>query len=196
MKTIPPLDSLSPRLAMLRIKREEKHEEIPPLKARCAEIRARLRSGGLPDLGNENENRVRAILGEEPLPSKLPDVDDLTQTLTKLDIVNSAISVIDRAILIEAQSASNKMYDSVKPEVMRLGQGLAKAYVDLHSAHLAFDQFVNDLEDAGGNVSTLRIRPNGLSHPMDRCGAYFYGLREFIDAGFLSKSDMPKVLQS
>jgi hypothetical protein len=104
------------------------------------------------------------------------------------------MGTIDAAILHETHIASNKLLEAVKPEVTRLGSNFAKAFLALHAAHLAFDQYVSSLEDAGGNVSALRIRPNGLSHPTDRSSAYFYGVREFIDANFLNKNDMPKVL--
>ena len=74
-----------------------------------------------------------------------------------------------------------------------IGKRFADAFLALRTAHLEFDSFVNELEDAGGNVSTLRIRPNGLSHPRDSSGNYFYGLRDFVDAGFFSESHMAKV---
>jgi hypothetical protein len=124
-----------------------------------------------------------------------PDQELLTHKLGKLGDLKIADSILDGTIQTEERISGNKQYEAVKPEVDRLGKKFADAFRDLHSAHLEFDQYVSQLEDAGGNVSALRIRPNGLSHPMDRSSSYFYGLREFIDAGFFSNGDMPRVFK-
>jgi hypothetical protein len=121
------------------------------------------------------------------------DPEHLTQLLRELEDLNMAANIVEGAIQTETRIAGNKLYEAVKPDVARLGKKFADAFRDLHTAHLEFDRFVDKLEDAGGNVSTLRIRPNGLSSPADRSSSYMYGLLEFIDAGFSSKSDMPKV---
>jgi hypothetical protein len=189
---IPSLDTFSPRLKTLRSKRADIHIEIQNKRTECAVIRARMQK--TPDPGNEHDVRLRKILGEEPVTVRLPDADRLKELLTELDALNAAMGTVDAAILNETRIAGNKLLEAVKPEVTRLGSNFAKAFLALHEAHLQFDQYVSSLEDAGGNVSTLRIRPNGLSHPTDRSSAYFYGVREFIDAKFLSKNDMPKVL--
>jgi hypothetical protein len=94
------------------------------------------------------------------------DEERLGQLLRELQDLNVAEKIIAGKIQTEERLAGNKLYEAVKPEVTRLGKRFADAFRDLHSAHLEFDQYVSQLEDAGGNVSALRIRPNGLSHPM------------------------------
>jgi hypothetical protein len=120
------------------------------------------------------------------------DIDRIGILLPELEDLDVASKVIDGQIQIETRIAGNKLYETVKPEVDRLGKLFAKAFLDLHSAHSAYSRYVDEIEDAGGNVSTLRVRPNFLNHPTD--SNYFYGLESFIEAGFASKSDMPKAL--
>jgi hypothetical protein len=190
--TIPPLESFSPRLKLLRAKKAELHVEITTLKAECAVIRARMQDS--PSPGNESENRLREILGETPVVASLPDPEQLRTLQKELEILNAAVSTVDAAILAETRIASNKMLEAVKPEVTRLGNNFAKAFLALREEHLQYVEFVDKLDDAGGNVSAIRITPNGLSDPRDRSSNYAYGLREFAEAGFISHSVVPKVI--
>jgi hypothetical protein len=123
------------------------------------------------------------------------DEGQLSDNLRKLGDLNTALSIVSGTTQTEERIAGNKQYEAVKPEVDRLGRKFAEAFRDLHAAHLEFDEYVSRLEDAGGNVSALRIRPNGLSAPSDRSSSYYYGMVEFIDAGFFSKGDMPKAFR-
>jgi hypothetical protein len=190
---IPPLDSFSPRLATLRSKRAELYVESQNKKAECAIIRARMQK--TPDPGNENESRLRKILGEEPVTVRLPDADRLRELLTELDVLNAAIGTIDTAIQNETRLASNKLLEAVKPELLRRGSAFAKAFLALRFEHLEYIKFVDEIEDAGGNVSALRLTPNGLSDPRDSSGSnYRFGLREFAEAGFLPESAAPKAI--
>ena len=95
----------------------------------------------------------------------------------------------------ELRLANNRLIDSVRPEITGLGNEFAKAFANLHARHLDFDQYIDDLESVGASVGQFRIRPNGLLHPRDLSGGHAYGLNEFIDAGFFSKSNMPKALK-
>jgi hypothetical protein len=194
LKAIPTLDEISPRIAALRAKRAEKYMAIPPLIMKCEEMRARLRSGALPDMGNDKENRVRAILGEELLPTKPSDVEGLRQTLADLEIVKSVVSMLDAEIIKEEQAASSKLTEAVRAEINRLGSEFASAYRELHTAALKYVKLISDVEDAGGNVSALRLTPGGLGNPRDPNSEYRRGLDEFISANFFKKSDLPKVL--
>jgi hypothetical protein len=188
-----PLDSFSTRLVQLRQKRAERHVIISNLKSQCAVIVARLQDA--PNPGNEREIRLREILGEPPIAVSLSDPDQLTALRKELESQNAAVSIIDQEILIETRYANNRLIESVSSEISRLGKKFADAFRDLHQAHLDFDEYIDGLEDVGANVGQFRIRPNGLSHPKDSSGSYAYGLKEFIDSGLFSKSNMPKVLR-
>jgi hypothetical protein len=134
--TIPPLESFSPRLKLLRAKKAELHVEITTLKAECAVIRARMQDS--PSPGNESENRLREILGETPVVASLPDPEQLRTLQKELEILNAAVSTVDAAILAETRIASNKMLEAVKPEVTRLGNNFAKAFLALREEHLQY----------------------------------------------------------
>jgi hypothetical protein len=123
------------------------------------------------------------------------DTERLAQLLRELEDLNIASEIVESKLQTETRLAGNRLYEAVKPEVTRLGKKFAEAFRALHAAHLDFDQYASKLEVAGGNVSMLRIRPNGLSHPMDPSSNYSFGLREFIDAGFFSTNDMPKAFK-
>jgi hypothetical protein len=188
-----PLDSYSPRIPLLRAKRAELHVEKAQKIAECAIIRQR--TAEEPNPGNAHDRRVAEILGEKPVAVSLPDTDKLRVLQQEIEAINAAISILDSEIQKETRIANNKLIESVSPELTRLGNAFAKAFADLHAAHLEFDDYIDDLENVGASVGQFRIRPNGLSHPKDLSGSYAYGLAEFIDSGFFSKSNMPKVLK-
>jgi hypothetical protein len=125
----------------------------------------------------------------------LSDRDQLQANLQKLEVINAAISTLDAEILKQSGLASARMIESVKSEITRLGSAFANAFAELHARHLDFDEYIDSLEEVGASVGQFRIRPNGLSHPKDRSGAYAYGLQEFIDSKFFSASGLPKVLK-
>jgi hypothetical protein len=123
-----------------------------------------------------------------------PDEDFLTQTLRKLGDVIVASEIVGSTIQTEERIAGNKQREAVQPEIDRLGNIFGKAFLATRDAHIEYETFVNQLEDAGGNVSVLRISPAGLVNPSERNSPYAYGLRELSEAGFLPKTDVPKVL--
>ena len=192
---LPSLDSFSERRAVLKSERNKRLEAIKPLKNECAEIRLRLQSGGEPNMGNADEVRLRALLGHDPIALVLPDPQRLNELLIKLNTLNAEISALDAEILKDTREASNKLIEHIKSDIDRLGSKFANAFRDLHAAHLEYERFIDSVEDVGANVGQFRIKPNGLSHPMDRSSNYYYGLLEFTEAGFFSKSDMPKVFK-
>jgi hypothetical protein len=106
------------------------------------------------------------------------------------------MGTIDAAILHETRIANNLLLadPAVKQEILRRGSAFAKAYLMLRDEHLAFNDLIDALEDQGVSVGAIRLNPNGLSDPKDRSGSYQYGLREFVEAGFISKSVVPKAI--
>jgi hypothetical protein len=86
------------------------------------------------------------------------------------------------------------MLEAVKPELMKCGIRFGESLIGLRDSHLAYVKLVDAIEEAGGNVSTLRVTPAGLGDPRDRSGNYQYGLRELAEAGFISTDLAPKVI--
>jgi hypothetical protein len=121
----------------------------------------------------------------------LHDAESLTQMQHELEDLDVAVKTIDGKIQNETRLASNKLLEAVKPELLQRGSKYANAFLALRCEHFEYNQFVDAIEDAGGNISTLRLTPNGLSDPRDASGSYAYGLREFVEAGFLPKSVVP-----
>jgi hypothetical protein len=189
---IPPLDSFAPRRSALRAKTAELHVENAQDIAQCAIIRQRMAEA--PDPGNEYQRRVAEILGEKPIAGKLADADQLLALQNKIEARKAAIAILDAEFQKETRLAANAVLEAVRPEVTRLGNNFAKAFLALRQEHLEYVEFIDKLDDAGGNVSAIRITPNGLSDPRDRSSNYAYGLREFAEAGFISKSVAPKVI--
>jgi hypothetical protein len=189
---IPPLDSFSDTLPKLRLKKSELHVEIAKRKAECSVIREQLNKGAL-DPGNDRQVRARRLLAEDV--SDIPaSTERLSQVQRELADYGTALSIIDGKIQTEEQIAGNKQYEAVKPEVDRLGKRCADAFLATRDAHVEYETIVNQLEDAHGNVSVLRISPAGLVNPSERNSPYAYGLRELSEAGFLPKTDVSKVL--
>jgi hypothetical protein len=132
--------------------------------------------------------------GVQPtVTESLSDRDQLQANLQRLEVINPAISTLDAEILKQSSLASAKMIESQMDEIKRLGKRFAEAFLATRDTHLEYETFVNRLEDAGGNVSALRISPAGLVNPSERNSIYAYGARELSEAGFLP-NDVQKVL--
>jgi hypothetical protein len=186
------LDTYSPPLPPLRAKRAELYVEKTRKIAECAVITARAQEA--PDPGNAHERRVAQILGGNPVAVELPDVDQLQAKRREIEAINAAIGILDSEIQTEERLASIRMLEALKPDIVQSGKQFAKDYLALRDSHLAYVKLVDAIEEAGGNVSTLRITPAGLSDPRDRSGNYQYALREFAEAGFVSHSVVPKAI--
>jgi hypothetical protein len=187
------LDSFSTSLPLLRAKKAEFQVDIGKLKAECAVIRERIQRCAI-DPGNDHSNRVNKLLGRPTMPVVDSDEVRLRALLVELTDFQNAAHAVDAAILTETRLASNKMLDAVKPEASRLGSDFAKAFLALREAHLKYVKFVDDVDSTCTNVESLRVYPPGLSDPSDRSGNYAYGLREFVNAGLISKSMAPEYI--
>jgi hypothetical protein len=191
---IPKPDEVSPRLSQLRTKQSTLQVEATAKRAEAAIIRARIQNA--PSNGNAAENRVRAILGEAPIPDSAPDMPRLQTLLLELQDMNSAIGILDGAIQEEKRNASRLVCDSVKPEVDRLGKKFATAYLDLYNANCEYSNFLDQVENTGASISSLgRVWPASLGSCRDRSGPFHYTMREFVDAGYLSKSEVPEAVR-
>ena len=178
---------------MLRAKKAELNVDISSHKAQCAVIRQRMQKGATAS-GNDHENRVNKLLGLPEIPVVDSDNVTLQALLIELSDLQAASSAVDSAILTETRLASSKLLETVKPDVTRLGSVFAKAFIALRSAHLAYNKHVDEIESAGANVESLRISLSGISDPLDATGSYPYCLREFANAGFISKSLAPEMI--
>jgi hypothetical protein len=194
MKQIPTPTELHPRLSELEGKRNALHAEKTAKVAEAATIRARIQES--PSNGNVADNRVRIILGQAPLPDTAPDMARLDRLLLELNDLNRAIGILDGAIQNERDVASRLVCKTVAPEADRLGKKFAVAFIELHTAHSEYNAFLDAVEDTGARISSLgRVWPNALGHPKDASGPYHYALREFVDAGYLVRSQVPEAVR-
>jgi len=191
---IPTLTELHPRIGELESKRNALQIEKNAKVAEAAIVRARIQNA--PSPGNAAENRVRAILGEAPLPDAAPDMLQLDALLRELNDLNKALGILDSHIQRERAIGSRLVCETVQPEVTRLGKRFGKALLDLHAAHLDYSQFIDSVETTGASVSSLgRVSPSWLGSPLDTCGGYHYMARDFIEAEYVSKSDLHKAIR-
>jgi hypothetical protein len=78
------------------------------------------------------------------------------------------------------------------PSVARHSQ---KAFLALHAAQLDYHGYLDQIQDTGTAIGSLpHVFISGLGSARDCSGTFMYGIKDFIDAGYLSSSDMPKVL--
>jgi hypothetical protein len=123
------------------------------------------------------------------------DPERLSQLLRELEDLNIAVSIINGKIQTEEQLAGSKLIASEMDEInLRRGK-LAKSLVCVCGEDSEYDQYLDSLESAGASVGHYRIRLPGLGSPRDISSGYAYSLREFIDAGVLKRSDLPKAFQ-
>ncbi|SDE12223.1 hypothetical protein SAMN05216337_102060 [Bradyrhizobium brasilense] len=192
--TIPKPTELNPRIAELENKRNGLHAEKTAKVAEAAIIRARIQTA--PSKGNAADNRVRAILGEAPLPDADPDMPRLDKLLLELSDLNKAIGILDSEIRNQRDIGSRLVCASVKPEVTERAKAFAAALLDLHAAHLEYDRYLDEIENTGTNISSLnRVFLSFLGASRDPCGGYHYSAREFVDAGIIARSDMPEAIR-
>jgi hypothetical protein len=191
---IPTPTELHPRLSELENKRNNLHADKTAKIAEAAIIRARIQES--PNNGNAAQNRVREILGEVPLPETAPDMARLEQLLRELQDINTALAILDGAIQKEKAIASRLVCDAMKPEVTKRAKAFAKALIDLHAANSEYDLILDEIENTGTSIGSLgRVWINGLGSVKDPCGGFHYGMREFVDAGFLDRSQIPQAIR-
>ena len=183
----------TPRLTELVSKRNAEYAKKTTLIAEIASIRARMAKES-PSDGNAADNRVRAILGEAILPDTAADMPRLEALLRELNTLSKAIGILDGLIVSEKAVASRLLCESEKPEVTRRGKAFAKAFLDLHAAQLEYHRYLDKIQDTGASIGSLpHVFINGLGDAKDRSGQFWYGMKDFIEAGYLS--ELPKELQ-
>lgn len=176
----------TPRLSELKSNRNSELVKKTTLAADIASLRAKLARES-PGDGNAADNRVRAIMGESVLPDTRPDVVRLGELLQEAQLVNRSIAIFDGLITKEKIVASKLLCEAEEPEVTKLGKAYAKALVELHSAQLAYHGHLDRIQDTGASLSSLpHVFIKGLGDARDRSGTYFYAMRDFIEAGYLS----------
>jgi hypothetical protein len=125
----------------------------------------------------------------------VPDQERLWQLQREIEDYAAADGRVDGEERKEIRAASIKLCESVAPEHTRLAKVVANDVIALHTSYLNYLAFVQSVQDTGATTSSLNIvTPTPLGNPRDLSGMFFYTLREYIDAGFLNKSDMPKAL--
>jgi len=189
------LESFSSRLAELRAKRAALYVDITNKKAECAEIRARMTNE--PSAGNAQEVRVRQLLGNGTAKAVvLPDPQRLNELLVALDDLNTAIAILDAQIETETRVASVKLCEAAKPEHSALAKKFAGNIMELHAAHLDYLKFIDAIEDRGASTISLgRVSPHWLGHPRDASGGYHYALKDFVEAGHISKNEIHEAIR-
>ncbi|MEH2485769.1 hypothetical protein [Bradyrhizobium sp. AZCC 2230] len=190
---IPLLNEVNPHRAELEAKRISLHAQKTAKVAEAAAVRVRLQEA--PSAGNAAENKVRAILGETLLPDTAPDMQRLETLLVELNTLNTALGKLDGQIATEKSVASRLVCEQVRPELTRLGKKFAQAFVDLHTAQHEYHSFLEKIQDTGAGIGSLPyVFISGLGSARDCSGTFVYGIKDFIEAGYLAQSDMPKVL--
>jgi hypothetical protein len=194
MKTPKP-EEKNPRILDLRAKRLETDTLKTAKISELALVRARLKSA--PSYGNAEENRVRELLSQPLLPNVASDTVREESLLREIHDLNVKVAALDRAIRNETAVGSRLFLEdkAVKERISKSGNNVAKALLYLHSAVLEHDQTIDAVEDVGCDVGVYRVRLNGLSSPRDLSGGFWYAMRDLIDAGFMQKSELPKVYQ-
>ncbi|WP_256807797.1 hypothetical protein [Bradyrhizobium sp. Bra64] len=191
---IPKPTELHPLIAELETKRNALHAKKTAKVAEAAAIRSRVQES--PSNGNAAENKVRAILGEPLLPDSAPDMPRLEALLLELNTLNTALGQLDSKIQKERNIGSRLVCEATRPEVTKRAKAFANALLAFHAAHLEYDRYFDEIENTGTNVSSLnRVFLTHIGSPRDPCGGYHYSLRDFVDAGIISRSDMPQVIR-
>lgn len=191
---LPTPKEVHPILIELETKRNSLNAEKAYKVTEAAMVRARLQTS--PSTGSAAENKLRAILGQPLVPDDAPDLPRLQALLEELNVINAALNKLDGIIRKERDVASRLACEVVRPEVMKRAKAFAKALLEMHTANLEYDRYLDDIENTGTNVSSLnRIFLSYIGSPRDPCGGYHYSMRDFVDAGIISRSEMPQAIR-
>lgn len=194
MTTIPTPETLYPVITEKLKKLNIIQAKATAMKAECAIIRARLTHA--PSQGNAADNRVREILGEAPVPTNAPDTERLEELLKDLHALNGAIGILSHQIYNDKVVGSKLVCDSIKPEVTKRAKVFATALLNLYAANAEYDSYLDAVENSGTSISSLnRIFLNSLGSTRDPCGGFAYSMREFVDSGFIAKSEVPAAVR-
>jgi hypothetical protein len=129
------------------------------------------------------------------MTTMLPDTERFRQLIGEIEDYTAAVGRVDGETQKEIRTASVRLCESVAPEHTHLAKAVASDLLALHASYSNYLAFVDSVQDTGATTSSLNIvTPTLLGNPKDLSGMFFYTLREYIDAGFLKKSDMPKAL--
>jgi hypothetical protein len=190
-----PLDFYSPKLPQLRNKRADLYATVARHKAECAEIRGRLRHAPL--AGNDQENRIRALIGETaPQATTVSDAERLDQLLRDLTDLNAAVLIIDAQIEAETRHASVKLCEAAGSEHSALARKFATKMIELHAAEVAYVQFLDSVENTGASLTSLARMPRSfLGSALDSSGGYHHFLKECVEAGHIGRSAVPESIR-
>jgi hypothetical protein len=195
MKRIPRPEELHAPLREALKKDMELSLSMAPLTARASVLRAEEREQRIDDNNPTDNNRVRALTGE-PLIVEASGKSELDAVLLSLQDRNAARNRLGTIIRNQKAIASRLVCDEVRPEVTRLGKLFANAFLALHAAQHEYHSYLDQVENTGASIASLpNVFISGLGSARDLSGTFMYAMKDFIEAGFLQKADMPKVLQ-
>ncbi|MCX7308979.1 MAG: hypothetical protein NTZ72_13965 [Afipia sp.] len=189
---IPTPEDLSPALREKQKQRREIAATINIKKHEATIIAARI-ANKKENPGNVDSNRMKRLLNQETDEDVLPDREQLNKLRQELETLDSALRAIDGSILNEKITASVLVCDNVRQEHTRLAKQFATKLLALHSAHEEYANFVEAVDDTGTRTGSLGvIHPTFLGSPRDHSGCYHFALRDFADAGHISRTDIPE----
>lgn len=188
------MDESWPPLAALRQKRNKIASDKNEIAAKAHELRQILHANA-PSATNSN-NRVAQILGIPTRSTGDETTRELQETLRDLEAYNNALDMLDSQISAEETRASRAICEKLKPEHDKRVKEFGKKLVELYEAHRDYEQFI---DEANANLRTIGslnpIHISALGSTSDPSGSYFWGFREFTDAGHLPTSAVPDTLK-
>jgi hypothetical protein len=166
---------------------------LPPLMTQAMVARAQEREDAGTSGNTAEENRIRELMGQPPLLN-VSNKSELQTVLQKIQDIKVARGRIAGRIQKERAIASRMVCDEVRDDVDKLGTAFADAFVALYAAQNAYHSYLEKIQDTGASIGSLpHIFITGLGSAKDKSGTFVYGMKDFIEAGYLS--ELPKELQ-
>ena len=160
------------------------NDELNNQSARVAALRsdtairvARIQSNR-PEPGNQEENKLRDVLGQTRLPDVLSDVEQVTKNRIELTILTNGMPMRLSAVQREKDVASSKLCDLVASDHRELVKDVASSFSALHGSLTRYFDFLDAIENTGASTTALRpVFPTGF-HPRDASGAIHWAIKE------------------
>ena len=154
---IPALKDVHPPLGIAEAKRADGYARISALRTEAITIGKRI-DDSAPLQGNADENKLRAAVGDKPLPEVLPDHEQLAKVRDEITVLANASQYLDGVYQREKAIASQKLCEAASGE---------------HTAHVPIwlarsRRFTRRISNIW--TSLLPLKPRGPALPI--CGQY------------------------
>ena len=140
--------------------------------------------------------RIAELLGEAAPAIKLERRAALTKLATEVRELRAAADLLDAQIQVERGKASAKIREMLRPEYRLRIRAVCDALRQVHAANLSLKEMQTSLQDSGIEWTNLGvISPKTIGSPTDTYSPLALYFRDALEAGYITRNDIPAELR-